>query len=61
MAVRTTMATLILRARRYIGDLNCHEHFADQDVQDALDEYRYTVRYAMLRPGPTLIPGALYN
>lgn len=58
---RTTMATLITRCRRYVGDVSSPEHFTDDEVQDAIDEYRYTVRYAMLRPGPTLEPGALYN
>jgi hypothetical protein len=55
------MSDLILRVRRYIGDQATPQHFADQDIQDQCDEHRFTVRYAALRPGPTLQPGALYN
>lgn len=62
MTVRVSMSDLITRTRRYIGDPSgATQFFADQDVQDALDEHRYTVRYAPLIPGPTLQPGALYD
>lgn len=66
MAVRTSMADLIARVRRYIGDPNppptgATMQFQDQDIQDQLDEHRFTVRYAPLLPGPTLVPGALYD
>ncbi len=61
MAVRSSMSDLILRVRRYVGDQATPQHFADQDIQDQCDEHRFTVRYAALRPGPTLQPGALYN
>jgi hypothetical protein len=61
MALRSSMAALIARTRRYIGDQGNQPHFADQDVQDALDEHRFTVRYALLRPGPILTLGGIYN
>lgn len=62
MPVRASMSDLIQRVRRYMGDpASASQHFTDQDVQDACDEHRFTVRYAPLRPGPTLTQGALYN
>lgn len=61
-AIRASMTNLILRCRRYIGDTSgATQHFADDALQDAFDERRITVRYAALRPGPTLKPGALYD
>lgn len=62
MPVRDSMADLITRVRRYMGDpASASQHFGDQEIQDACDEHRFTVRYAPLRPGPTLTPGALYD
>lgn len=62
MPVRDTMNDLINRVRRYTGDTaGANEQFSAQDIQDACDEHRFTVRYAPLRPGPTLTQGALYN
>lgn len=66
MALRATMSDLIARTRRYIGDPNPPAsggalQFQDQDIQDQLDLHRFEVRYAPLRPGPTLQPGALYD
>lgn len=55
MAVRATMANLILRIRGMINDPSGpNETFSDQTIQDALDATRTNVRYAMLRPEPTL-------
>lgn len=62
MPVRTSMADLIARVRRYIGDpAGTSQYFADEDVQDQLDEHRFTARYAPLMAAPTLQQGALYN
>lgn len=59
--VRTSMSDLIARVRRYIGDTGTPQMFEDSDIQDSADLYRRTVRYAPLRPGPTLKPGSLYD
>lgn len=60
--VRSGMADLIARVRQYIGDpAGANAFFTDATLQDQLDEYRRTVRYATLRPGPTLQPGSLYD
>lgn len=63
MPVRSSMADLITRTRRFIGDpVSATQHFADTDIQDALDDgHQFVVRYAPLRPGPTLQPGGLYD
>ncbi len=62
MPVRDSMGDLITRVRRYIGDsASATQQFDDQAIQDVMDEHRFTVRYAPLRPGPTLQQGALYN
>lgn len=62
MSVRASMSDLITRVRRYIGDpAQASEQFTDQEIQNVLDEHRFTVRYAPLRPGPTLSQGALYD
>ncbi len=59
---RSSMDDLINRVRRYIGDpASASQQFSDQDIQNVCDEHRFTVRYAPLRPGPTLTAGALYN
>lgn len=45
------MAELIARVRALIADpAGAEQVFSDQDVQDALDEYRSEVRYAPLEP-----------
>lgn len=59
MAVRATMATLILRVRRLINDrtggaFGDHAQFSDQEIQDTLDGHRRDVRSTPLRPDPTL-------
>lgn len=63
MAARASMTELIARVRRWIGDNGpvANQTFSDDDIQNTLDGYRHTVRYAPLRPGPTLNPGALYD
>lgn len=62
MPVRSSMSDIITRVRRYIGDTaGPSEQFDDEEIQNVCDEHRFTVRYAPLRPGPTLSPGALYD
>jgi len=61
MAVRTTMAALILRVRLLINDpAGSSETFADQDIQDVLDESRVDVFNEPLIPKPTYT-GATIN
>lgn len=56
MAVRSTMAALITRVRGMINDpAGTSQFFPDQDIQDALDFNRVNVKYALLRPTPTLV------
>jgi len=57
MAVREGMAGLILRTRKLVGDLATSPVFADQDVQDALDQYRFYHRYERTEPQATIQPG----
>ena len=64
MAVRASMANLILRTRRTIsGSTTGAALFADQDVQDTLDAHCFFVDYAFPRPTPQYNPGGvlLYN
>ena len=70
MAIRTTMADLITYVRRNLpavcststsGAADQPGYVSDQAIQDALDAHRVSVRYAPLRPTPTLTQGALYN
>ena len=63
MPVRSSMSDLITRVRRYIGDpASSSQQFEDWEIQDALDDgHQYIVRYAPLRPGPTLQVGGLYD
>lgn len=63
MAIRSSMADLITYVRRNIPTVAVGDtgYLDDQPIQDALDAHRFTVRYAPLRPGPTLTNGALYN
>lgn len=59
---RSSMDDLIARVRKYIGDpAGASQQFSDLDIQNIADEHRFTVRYAFLRPGPTLKPGSLYD
>lgn len=51
MAVRTTMASLIARVRLLINDPSgASQIFADQDVQDVLDESRQDIYNMSLNP-----------
>lgn len=59
---RASMDDLIARVRKYIGDpAGAAQQFNGLDLQNLCDEHRFTVRYAPLRPGPTLSQGALYD
>lgn len=59
---RTSMDDLIARVRKYIGDpAGASEQFSGLDIQNICDEHKFIVRYATLRPGPTLQPGSLYD
>ncbi len=61
LPVRSSMADMITRVRRYIGDpAGTSAQWADSDIQDTLDTRRITVRYQPLRPEPTLQPGGIY-
>ncbi len=54
MAVRTTMAALIARARLLINDpAGITQLFEDQDIQDVMDESRLDVVNEVMRPQPT--------
>lgn len=58
MAVRTTMQTLIDRVRLLIYDpAGAGQVFSDQEIQDALDRHRETVRYLELTPAETYASG----
>ena len=54
MAVRGSMGDLVARVRLLIGDAVTGGVFGDQEIQDTLDQRREVVRYAALRPEPTL-------
>lgn len=52
---RTTMVALIAKVRRLINDpAGASQQFTDNDIQDALDDWRRDVRYEQLTPAPTL-------
>lgn len=54
MATRETMAALIRRLRRLIGDpASENQTWQDEDLQDALDGHRREARYMPLCPQPT--------
>lgn len=53
MAVRSTMASLIARVRLLINDTGGSPTFADQDIQDVLDESRLDVKNQPLIEKPT--------
>ncbi len=66
MAIRASMNNLLLRVRRELptpcnGATTDPAYIGDQAIQDALDAHRFTVRYAPLRPAPTLDTGGIYN
>ena len=56
MAVRPTMAAIILRVRLLINDtlpVGQGQIFSDQQIQDVLDSTRQDLRYLALAPAPT--------
>ena len=56
MAVRSTMSDLIAKVRLMIGDIaGATQFFADQDVQNSLDETREDRRYEELIMAPTIV------
>jgi hypothetical protein len=58
MAVRTTMANLILQVRDLLADpAGASQTFTDQQIQDALDLRREDVRTYPLRGEPTFSAG----
>jgi hypothetical protein len=56
MAVRTTMDALISLVRTMIADpAGSSPQFADQDIQNRLDESRQDLRYLLLTVGPSIV------
>jgi hypothetical protein len=54
MAVRSTMASLISRVRLLISDpAGASQTFADQDIQDVMDESRLDLKNVALQARPT--------
>lgn len=62
MAVRSTMSQIIARVRLMIQDTaGTTQFFADQDVQDTLDETVDFIRYEPLKIAPTIVNTASTN
>ena len=62
MPVRSTMSQLITRTRLMIFDASgSNQFFADQDIQDTLDETLDFIRYEPLAIGPSLVNTASTN
>ncbi len=57
MAARASMADLIGRLRRMIGDPAASAVWTDEELQDALDARRRDVRYEQLTVAETVQPG----
>ncbi len=58
MALRPSMAALIARSRRMIGDPSgTAQHFTDTEIQQNLDVYQVWTRYDRLDTQPTIQPG----
>lgn len=56
MAVRASMSHLIAEVRKMIGDpASVNQQFADQDIQDKLEEYRDDVRMEVLQIAPSIV------
>lgn len=56
MAVRSTLSAIIARTRLLIGDPSGGtQQFADQDIQDTLDECRDDVAYELLAARPSIV------
>lgn len=55
MAIRTAMLPIIDKIREMIGDpASASQNFSQQQIQDALDESRFDVRYELLIAAPTI-------
>lgn len=61
MPVRGSMSQIITRVRFLIADTSGSPNFADQDVQDTLDECRDDVAYELLRARPSIVNTASTN
>ena len=62
MPVRPTMSQIIARVRFLIGDpAGSSQQFADQDIQDTLDESRDDLRYEGEVIAPSIVNNALTN
>ena len=60
MAVRSTMAALISRVRLLINDPSGgSQTFADQDIQDVLDESRTDIKNMPMTAQPTYVGGSI--
>ena len=60
MALRPSMAALISRTRLLINDTaGASQTFADQDVQDVLDESRQDIKNQEMIPRPTFVTGTV--
>src|SRR5215471_3956679 len=56
MPVRSSMSQIISRVRTMIQDLSgANQFFADQDIQDTLDETTEFIRYEPLQIAPTIV------
>lgn len=56
MPVRSSMSQIISRVRLMIQDpAGASQFFADQDIQDTLDDHREDVRYELLKIAPSII------
>lgn len=62
MSVRSTMSQIIARVRLMINDpAGSNQQFADQDLQDTLDQSRDDLRYEGEVIAPTIVNNALTN
>jgi hypothetical protein len=59
MPVRSSMSQILTRVRFMIQDpAGGSQFFADQDLQDTLDDYREDIRYEALQIAPTILNAA---
>lgn len=62
MPVRSSMSQLIARVRLLIADsANIPQQFADQDIQDTLDDSRDDIRYEPAQIAPSIVNAASTN
>ena len=62
MPVRGSMSAIITRTRLLIGDpAGGSQQFADQDIQDTLDQVRDDVAYELLTARPSIVNAASTN